>query len=166
MGTKNTGTADRSQPMLDMAPVSLPASTHAYLARSLDSLHEAVTSDQATSRYAQAHVAALRATAALLAARALPTLGRKKQRSAWVLLAEVAPEFTEWATFFAAGAGKRAAAEAGSTRAVSEREADDLVRDADRFVAVVEHALGLTPHPPLSTSLAALHHPAGRGRVA
>jgi hypothetical protein len=45
--------------------------------------------------------------------------------------------------FFAAGAGKRAAAEAGSTRAVTEREADDLVRDADRFLAVVEQSLGL-----------------------
>ena len=41
---------------------------------------------------------------------------------------------------------KRAAAEAGSTRAVSEREADDLVRDADRFLAVIEQALGLVPH--------------------
>ena len=51
-----------------------------------------------------------------------------------------------WAIFFAAGAAKRAAAEAGSTRAVTEREADDLVRDADRFLAVVEQALGLVPH--------------------
>ena len=63
-----------------------------------------------------------------------------------MLLAEVAPELSEWATFFAAGAAKRAAAEAGSTRAVCEREADDLVRDADRFLAVVEQALGLVPH--------------------
>ena len=38
--------------------------------------------------------------------------------------------------------------EAGSTRAVTEREADDLVRDADRFLAVVEQALGLAPHVP------------------
>ena len=66
--------------------------------------------------------------------------------NAWVLLAEVAPELSEWASFFAAGAAKRAAAEAGSTRAVSEREADDLVRDADRFLAVIEQALGLVPH--------------------
>ena len=56
------------------------------------------------------------------------------QRNAWVLLAEVAPEFAEWAAFFSAGAAKRAAAEAGSRRAVTEREADDLVRDADRFL--------------------------------
>jgi hypothetical protein len=66
-----------------------------------------------------------------------------------VLLAEVAPELAEWASFFAAGAGKRAAAEAGSRRAVTAREADDLVRDADRFLAVVETALGLTSHVPI-----------------
>jgi hypothetical protein len=54
----------------------------------------------------------------------------------------------EWASFFAAGAAKRAAAEAGSTRAVTEREADDLLRDADRFLGVVEQSLGLAPHLP------------------
>ena len=75
---------------------------------------------------------------------------RRPQRNAWVLLAEVAPELGEWARFFAAGAAKRAAAEAGSTRAVTEREADDLVRDADRFLAVVEQSLGLVPHPPIA----------------
>ena len=72
-----------------------------------------------------------------------------------MLLAEVAPELEEWASFFAAGAAKRAAAEAGSTRAVTEREADDLVREADRFLAVVEQALGLAPHLPCSDRLVA-----------
>ena len=87
------------------------------------------------------------AAAALLAARARPrpTRGRR-QKNAWVLLTEVAPELAEWATFFSAGAAKRAAAEAGSRRAVTERETDDLVRDADRFLAVVEQSLGLVPH--------------------
>jgi hypothetical protein len=72
-----------------------------------------------------------------------------------VLLAEVAPELGEWARFFAAGAAKRAAAESGSTRAVTEREADDLVRDADRFLTVVEQSLGLVPHPPITGRIAA-----------
>jgi hypothetical protein len=72
-----------------------------------------------------------------------------------VLLAEVAPELGEWAAFFAAGAAKRAAAEAGSRRAVTEREADDLVRDADRFLALVEEALCLTRHPSLPEHLPA-----------
>lgn len=131
---------------------SLPATTHSYLVRAAESLAEAIGASDVPTRYACAHVAALRAAAALIAARARPVAaGRRRggpaQRNAWVLLAELAPELAEWASFFAAGATKRAAAEAGSIRAVSEREADDLVRDADRFLSVVEHALGLVPHP-------------------
>ena len=130
-------------------PYALPATTHSYLARSAESLSEAISAPEVPTRYASAHVAALRAAAALLAARAQPAPTRRRpQKNAWVLLTEVAPELAEWARFFAAGAGKRAAAEAGSTRAVTEREADDLVRDADRFLAVVEQALGLVPHAP------------------
>ncbi|QBX54045.1 chromosome segregation protein SMC [Nocardioides seonyuensis] len=129
-----------------MSPHLLPATTHSYLERSAASLHEAVTARDVPTRYACAHVAALQAAAALLAARARPAPRARRQKNAWVLLAEVAPELTEWARFFAAGAAKRAAAEAGSTRAVTEREADDLVRDSDRFLAVVEQSLGLVPH--------------------
>ena len=135
-----------------MNPYLLPATTHSYLERSAESLREAITTTEVPTRYACAHVAALRAAAALLAARARPAgspgARRRPQKNAWVLLAEVAPELAEWATFFAAGAAKRAAAEAGSTRAVTEREADDLVRDADRFLAVVEQTLGMAPHEP------------------
>lgn len=135
---------------MDVNPFALPATTHSYLTRAAESLSEAIGASEVPTRYACAHVAALRAAAALLAARAHPAPGRRRpQKNAWVLLAEVAPELAEWARFFAAGAGKRAAAEAGSTRAVTEREADDLVRDADRFLAVVEHALGLVPHAPV-----------------
>ncbi len=139
----------------------IPAATFAYLERSAASLREAITSDEAGLRYAHAHVAALRATAALLAARAKPELlhprrGRPVQRNAWVLLATVAPEFSEWAAFFSAGAAKRAAAEAGSRRAVTEREADDLVRDADRFLGLVEESLGLHRHLPIPAQRVAL----------
>ena len=133
----------------------VPAASFSYLERSASSLREALTSTDVGMRYAHAHVAALRATAALLAARARPVSGsrRRPQRNAWVLLAEVAPEFTEWAMFFSAGAAKRAAAEAGSRRAVTEREADDLVRDADRFLGLVEESLGLTRHLPVPARL-------------
>src|SRR4051794_24933081 len=156
-----------------IGPFSLPATTHSYLARAADSLHDAVVATDVPARYACAHVAALRAAAALLAARARPVgspgARRRPQKNAWVLLAEVAPELTEWATFFAAGAGKRAAAEAGSTRAVTEREADDLVRDADRFLGVVEQALGLVPHvvsPQLCVLADPISRPARSVRVA
>lgn len=134
------------------APAFLPATTHAYLLRSASSLSEAMESGDAATRYAFAHVAALQAAAALLAARSAPALParRRPQRNAWVLLSEVAPELGDWAAFFSAGAAKRAAAEAGSTRAVSALEADQIVRDADRFLAVVEQALGLVPHASLA----------------
>ena len=131
----------------------LPAATHSYLERAAESLREAITCTDVPQRYALAHVSALRATAALLAARAQPMpVQRRRQKNAWVLLAEIAPELSEWATFFAAGAAKRAAAEAGSRRAVTEREADDLVRDADRFLALVETSLGLTGHAPFQVA--------------
>ncbi|MCD4534746.1 chromosome segregation protein SMC [Nocardioides sp. cx-169] len=140
---------------MSLNPYALPATTHSYLARAAESLSEAVAATDVPTRYATAHVAALRAAAALLAARARPAPARRRpQKNAWVLLAEVAPELGEWATFFAAGAAKRAAAEAGSTRAVTERDADDLVRDADRFLGVVEQSLGLVPHAPLGQTLA------------
>src|SRR3954447_6443160 len=142
----------------EVHPFDLPAATHSYLERAACSLREAITTSEVPMRYACAHVAALRATAALLAARATPVdapprRGRAAQKNAWVLLAEVAPEFGEWAAFFSAGAAKRAAAEAGSRRAVTEREADDLVRDADRFLGLVEQSLGLARHVPFQEHL-------------
>lgn len=101
-------------------------------------------------RYATAHLAALRAAAAVLAARAHPAPGRRgRPTSVWTLLVRVAPELGEWATFFAAGAARRAAAEAGIPRVVTRREADDLLRDAERFVTVVEETLGLAYQPML-----------------
>jgi hypothetical protein len=101
-------------------------------------------------RYATAHLAALRAAAAVLAARATPAPGRRNRlTNVWSLLVLVAPELSEWATFFAATASKRAAAEAGIPHVVSGREADDLLRSAEQFIAVVEVGLGLSYQPVL-----------------
>jgi hypothetical protein len=125
------------------AATSLPAGTLLTLARR--GLVEAAGTERPGERYATAHLAALRAAAAVLACRARPESGvrrRSRPTSAWVLLATVAPELQEWAAFFAAGARKRAAAEAGLPAAVTPREADDLVRDAETFLAVVETTLG------------------------
>jgi hypothetical protein len=61
----------------------------------------------------------------------------------WSDLAAVAPELAEWAEFFAAGAGKRTAAQAGLPGVVSAREADDMLRDADAFCRLVCVLLGL-----------------------
>jgi SAV_6107-like HEPN len=110
----------------------------------------------AGGRYVSAHLAALRAAAAVVAARAEPgaTTRRKRPQSVWELLPRVEPALCEWAAFFAAGAGKRAAAEAGLPRAVSLREADDLLRDAETFVSLAESTLGVPAQPllPLRTA--------------
>lgn len=100
----------------------------------------------AGARYVAAHLAALRAAAAIVAARTAPgSVPRRRgaPRSVWELLPRVEPALAEWAAFFAAGAGKRAAAEAGLQRAVTGREADDLLRDAETFVSLAEQALGI-----------------------
>jgi hypothetical protein len=52
-----------------------------------------------------------------------------------------------WSAYFAAGSSKRVAAEAGMRGAVTHREADDLMRDADGFVALIETAVGLLAMP-------------------
>ncbi len=138
-------TTTRSVPRPVALPSALlPAGT--LLALSRRGLVEAASSTQAAERYAAAHLAALRAAAAVLACRARPTgapARRARPTSAWVLLSGVAPELAEWAGFFAAGARKRAAAEAGLPTAVTAREADDLLRDAQTFLSVVETTLGL-----------------------
>ncbi|HVE64042.1 MAG TPA: SAV_6107 family HEPN domain-containing protein [Mycobacteriales bacterium] len=108
---------------------------------------EAAMAPNAAQRYAAAHLAALRAAAAVVAAKAQPDQragSRRRPISVWVLLSRVAPELAEWASFFAAGARKRAAAEAGLVGQVSAREADDLLRDAETFLHVAESVLRVT----------------------
>jgi hypothetical protein len=132
-----------------MLPHRSPAQLLAIARAGLD---EAAHTRPEGLRYATAHLAALRAAAAVLAARARPSAPTRRSRvtSAWSLLVMVAPEFSEWAGYFALGASKRAAAEAGIPRVVSAREADDLLRAAEHFVTVVENALGVTYQPTLA----------------
>ena len=126
-------------------PPPLPAPAAQLLGQAHRGLAEAAACPDAGWRYATAHLAALRGAAAVLAARTRPEPGRRRPRSAWVLIGQVAPELAVWAAFFAAGAAKRAAAEAGLSSAVTEREADDLVRDVRAFLVVVENCLAGPP---------------------
>jgi hypothetical protein len=128
-------------------PPPLPAPAAQLLGQAHRGLTEAAACPDPGWRYATAHLAALRAAAAVLAARTRPESGRRRPRSAWVLIGQVAPELAEWAAFFAAGAAKRAAAEAGLSSAVTEREADDLVRDATTFLSVVETTISRAVPP-------------------
>jgi hypothetical protein len=102
---------------------------------------EAQGEHDAAQRFAAAYLAALRAAAAMLALRGRPHRGRARPTSAWVLLAKLAPEFTEWAAFFASCSATRAAILAGVTRHVTHRAADDLVRQTAQFIDLVAGAV-------------------------
>ena len=110
----------------------MPTATADLLTAAQRGITEAVVAETAPERYARAHLSALRSAAAVLAARAQPTKSRSRLRSVWSVLPAVAPELAEWSAFFAASATKRAAAEAGMP-GVTQREADDLLRDAETF---------------------------------
>jgi hypothetical protein len=130
---------------LDVPAHALPQRTPTeLLAMAHRGLEEAATMSDGL-RYATAHLAALRAASAVLAARAIPAPGIRRSRptSAWTLLVQVAPELSEWAVFFASGATKRAVAEASIPNVVTAAEADSMVRSVTDFVAVVETALGV-----------------------
>src|ERR1700757_3960338 len=112
-------------------------------------LAEAADESAPGARYVTAHLAALRAAAAVVAARGEPRPRRRKPYSVWELLAPGEPAPAGGAGHFAAGAGKRAAAEAGLPRAASAREADNLLRDAETFLSLAETALGVEVQSPL-----------------
>ncbi len=120
-------------------PLPLPSAAAVELLRNArEGVAEAENATDPAERFAVAYLAALRAGAAVLALRGRPHRGHAKPASAWVLLAGAAPELTEWAAFFASASATRAAVQAGITRVVTTRSADDLVRQAAQFVALVD----------------------------
>ncbi|GAB3436518.1 hypothetical protein GCM10027517_06730 [Phycicoccus ginsengisoli] len=122
-----------------MTPTTTPvphavASALDLLDRSRHSLLEACHSRDIAQRHRQAQLAALRAAAAVVAARTSPG-GPAGPRSLWELVPSVAPELAEWAGFF-----ELVAARPGPHTA---READDLLRQSETFLELVCRALGL-----------------------
>lgn len=85
-------------------------------------------------RYVGAHRAAEQV--ALLVISASP--GRVRGRhDVWELLARRAPHLAEWAAFFGYLSTRVQVVAAGERAIVGEREADDMVRDLERFVSDV-----------------------------
>jgi SAV_6107-like HEPN len=143
------GSAADVHPVLRKA--AAPPAALDLLSQAHSGLAEAATLATPNERYATAHLAALRTAAAVLAVRGRPEgteRRRKRIRSAWEVLPETAPELAEWATLFAAGARRRAHAEAGIEGAASRRDADDLIRAAGIFLRLVERMLVLQPTLP------------------
>jgi hypothetical protein len=139
------GAAGPTGPPGPVRPAPAPSSRSALslLRQAADGLAEAHRQPDPLLRYPAAYLAALRAGAAVLAVRARPQPRRGASRNVWQLLAQVAPEFGEWAAFFASCSDTRAAAEAGIARLVERREADDLLRQAEQFVGLVAESIPL-----------------------
>jgi hypothetical protein len=114
-----------------------PETALGLLAQAETGLAEAELEDNPAQRFADAYLAALRGAAALLALRGRPHRGRARPMSVWTLLSSVAPELREWAAFFASCSATRASVQAGITRAVSVRSADDLARQTGQFLDLV-----------------------------
>ena len=75
---------------------ALPSAAHELIAAARRSLTEAIVASTAADRYAAAHLAALRAAAAVLATRGrVQRKSRSRVRSVWQVLPEVAGEFAE-----------------------------------------------------------------------
>ena len=104
-----------------------PPSARVLIEQARQALIDAEYATHPVERYVQAHLAALRGAAAVLAARARPRR-RAAPTSAWKLLSTVAPELAEWAAFFAA--------EAGVHRLMTHRDADDMVRQSGQFLTL------------------------------
>ncbi|MEO9138084.1 MAG: SAV_6107 family HEPN domain-containing protein [Jatrophihabitans sp.] len=131
------------QPAADSAAGLSRTSATSLLVQARSVLLDAAQTADAGERFRLAHLSALRTAAAVAAGRGRPASTRRRLMSVWVLLERVAPEHADWAAFFAAGAQTRAAIEAGAISAVSPRTADDQVRAATEFLALVESSMGL-----------------------
>ncbi len=141
-----TGASSDVHPVLRRA--SAPPAALDLLAKARSGLEEAAVLHEPNERYATAHLAALRTAAAVLAARGRPETNKRRRepiRSAWEVLPETAPELTEWSDLFAAGAERRARAEAGMPGAASAQDADEVLRDAAMFLRLVERLLVRQP---------------------
>jgi sugar phosphate isomerase/epimerase len=138
----------RNPTMTVRARPGAPGAARDLIGAASQCLVDAALAEHPRDQYARAHLAALRAAAAVLACHARPTR-RRGPRSAWELLAMVAPDLSEWAAFFAAGAAKRAAAEAGLGQ-ISSREAADLIREAECFLDLVCTRLQVARQPGLT----------------
>ena len=103
------------------------------LGRSHATLESACRTTDASERFRDAHLGALRAAAALVAARTTPS-PRSRPRSVWQVLPVIAPELGEWAAFFAA---------CSRQRSVMDRGGHISVRQAEMFLEIVQDQLGV-----------------------
>ncbi|WP_158580676.1 SAV_6107 family HEPN domain-containing protein [Cellulomonas rhizosphaerae] len=145
----------QSQDADDRRPASVPRAPVSPRARELvqradTELLAAQYSSEAWEQFSHAHLAALRAGAAVVASRGTPG-GRRPPRTVWAMLHQVAPELDEWTDYFAAGASTRSAVEAGRFEAVTPDRAEQTLCAAEDFVdaarSLVMAGQGGSPYP-------------------
>lgn len=131
----------------------LPQSAVDLLARADAELLAAQFSSEPGEQFVHAHLAALRAAAAVIAVRGRP-LGRRAPRAAWEMLAVVAPELDAWSAYFASGAALRRAVDAGRLDAVDAARAESVLCSAEDFLDEVGELLS-DPAPVTAARVAA-----------
>lgn len=116
------------------APV--PSRVRQLLTRADAELVAAQFSAEPWEQLSHAHLAAVRAAAAVVAAEGAPA-GRSAPRTVWGQLGSVAPSLSGWGAVFADAAPLRAAVEAGRFDLVTGARAEQALVEAEDFVDVV-----------------------------
>jgi SAV_6107-like HEPN len=124
----------------------VPDSALDLLARSDAEVVAATLASAPDETLLHAHLAALRAGAALVQVRGRPG-GRPAPRTVWDMVAVLAPELAAWAAFFADNAGTRSAVEAGRGDLVDARRAERALAAAEDFQTAVRAAIGAGVQP-------------------
>lgn len=135
-------------------PVAVSPEVASLLARADAELVAATLATDAADRFLHAHLAALRAAAAVVALRGRPS-PRSRARTVWDMLALVEPGLAAWSGYFAGGARLRAALDAGRPVEVDPARADELVVCAEDFrdevAMLVDPETTFVRHPALRT---------------
>lgn len=124
----------------ELRPAGIPPQTAELLRRADAELLAAQFSGEPWEMLSHAHLAALRAGAALVAARGRPS-GRGAPRTVWGMLDAVAPELHTLSAFFAQSASLRSAVDAGRFDLVTQVRAERSLVVAEDLVDAVRAAL-------------------------
>lgn len=139
VATRETGAA-MSGPMSTLQGEAVPPQTAELLGRADAELLAAQFSGEPWEMFSHAHLAALRAGAALVAARGRPS-GRGAPRTVWGMLDAVAPEMHALSALFAHAASLRSAIDAGRFELVTAARAERALCAAEDLVDAVRDAL-------------------------
>jgi len=135
-------------------PATIPPQSAELLGRADAELLAAQFSGEPWEMFSHAHLAALRAGAALVAARGRPS-GRGAPRTVWGMLDAVAPDLHTLSALFAQSATLRSAVDAGRFDLVTQARAERALCGAEDLVDAVRAALAADVEEPHGLPVAA-----------